>query len=115
MLNRSKTMTKNIKILGLLLLTTILLISYNNISSSNQENTPENGDLNNTFVDQRPTIELTPEQKYEQEKDRLISEGFDFEYFTSLIVYKNGAEYRFLYDIGYKLLDDDWILLVRKE
>jgi hypothetical protein len=69
-------MTKTIKNLGLLLLTTILMISCNNQSESNQENTPENGDLNNTFVEQTPTVELTTEQKYEQEKERLISEGW---------------------------------------
>lgn len=55
------------------------------------------------------------EGKAKTTRNRLISEGFDFGYFTSLIVYKNGAEYRFLYDIGYKFLEDDWILLVRKE
>lgn len=55
------------------------------------------------------------EGKAKTTRNRLISEGFDFEYFTSLIVYKNGAEYRFLYDIGYKFLEDEWILLVRKE
>jgi len=69
-------MTKKIKNLGLLLLTTLLLVSCNNQSSSYQENTPENGDLNNTFVEQNPQLELTPEQKYEQEKERLISEGW---------------------------------------
>ena len=69
-------MTKTIKNLGLLLLTTILMISCNIQSESNQENTPENGDLNNTFNEQTPTVELTTEQKYEQEKERLISEGW---------------------------------------
>ncbi|MDD3458903.1 MAG: hypothetical protein PHO74_05455 [Weeksellaceae bacterium] len=48
-------------------------------------------------------------------KDRLVKEGFDFEYFTNMKVYKNGAEYRFLYNIGYKLLEDDWLLVVRNE
>ena len=69
-------MKKTIKNLGLLLLTTILMISCNNKSESNQENTHENGDLNNTFVEQTPTVELTTEQKHEQEKERLISEGW---------------------------------------
>ena len=69
-------MTKTIKNLGLLLLTTILMISCNSQSESNQENTPENGDLNSTFNEQTPTVELTTEQKYEQEKERLISEGW---------------------------------------
>ena len=69
-------MKKTNKNLGLLLLTTILMISCNNQFESNQENTRKNGDLNNTFVEQTPIAELTSEQKYEQEKERLISEGW---------------------------------------
>ena len=48
-------------------------------------------------------------------KNKLQSEGFDFEYFTSLKTYKNGSQYQFHYDIGCKYLEDDWILVVRKE
>lgn len=55
------------------------------------------------------------EGKAKTTKQRLLSEDFSFEYFTSLKVYKNGAEYRFVYDIGYKILDEDWVLLVKKE
>ena len=69
-------MTKTIKNLGLLILTTILMTSCNNQSSSNQDNTPVNGDLNNTFVEPSPTIELNSEQKFKQEKEKLISEGW---------------------------------------
>lgn len=55
------------------------------------------------------------EGKAKTTRSKLASQDFDFEYLTHLKVYKNGAEYRFLYDIGYKYLEDDWILLVRKE
>lgn len=48
-------------------------------------------------------------------RTKLMAAEFTFDYFTQLRVYKNGAEYRFVYDIGYKFLEDDWILLVRKE
>ncbi len=48
-------------------------------------------------------------------RNKLAAAGFDFDYFTQLKIYKNGAEYRFVYDIGYKFLEDDWILLVRKD
>lgn len=46
---------------------------------------------------------------------KLTSAGFDFDYFTQLTVYKNGSEYKFIYDQGYKILDDDFVLLVKKE
>lgn len=55
------------------------------------------------------------EGKVKTNRSKLIAEGFDFEYFTNVKVYKNGAEYRFIYGIGYKFLEDDWILVVRKE
>jgi hypothetical protein len=69
-------MKKNHKNLTLLLVTINLLISCNQ-SSYNQENTPVNGDLNDTFVEQDTSAELTTEQKYEQEKQKLISEGWE--------------------------------------
>lgn len=57
------------------LIATILLISCNN-QSYNKERNPDNGDLNNSFVEQTSTIELSPEQKFEQEKEKLISDGW---------------------------------------
>lgn len=47
-------------------------------------------------------------------KQSLIALDFSFDYFTNLKKYKNGAEYQFVYDIGYRYLEDDWILLVKK-
>lgn len=55
------------------------------------------------------------EGKAKTTKSKLTAAGFDFTYFTSLKVYKNGAEYFFVYDIGYKYLEDGWILLVKNE
>ena len=68
----------------------------------------------------RKNHRILSEQKYVEgkaktTKNKLISEGFNFDYFTNLRIYKNGAEYRFVYDIGYKFLEEDWILLVRKD
>lgn len=37
---------------------------------------PDNGDLNNTFVEQPKVAELTPEQKFQQEKEKLLAEGW---------------------------------------
>lgn len=55
------------------------------------------------------------EGKAKTTQAKLTAQGFSFEYFTSLKVYKNGAEYRFVYDIGYKFLEEGWILVVKKE
>jgi len=48
-------------------------------------------------------------------QEKLTSEGFEFDYFTSLKTYKNGAEYRFVYNIGYKVLEDGWLLIVKND
>jgi hypothetical protein len=69
-------MTKTIKNLRLLLFVFFILGSCNFDSSSDIKNTPENGDLNNSFVDNSSTKELTPDQKFELEKEKLISEGW---------------------------------------
>lgn len=55
------------------------------------------------------------EGKAKTTRTKLFAEGFDFDYFTNFKIYKNGSEYRFIYDIGYKFLADDWVLLVHNE
>lgn len=50
--------------------------------SSQSTNRPSNGDLNSTFVDDKPTSstttpELTPEEKLQAEKEKLIAEGWE--------------------------------------
>jgi hypothetical protein len=72
-------MIKSIKTLAFLLATTILFMNCNNQSSSSEERSLENGELNNTFIEEGTGVELTPEQSFEQEKEKLISEGWQEE------------------------------------
>ncbi|MDR2207089.1 MAG: hypothetical protein LBE36_13150 [Flavobacteriaceae bacterium] len=53
--------------------------------------------------------------KMKTTKTKLSAAGFDFNYFTNFKSYKNGSEYRFIYNIGYKFLEDDWLLIVKNE
>jgi hypothetical protein len=53
--------------------------------------------------------------KVKTTKTKLSATGFDFNYFTNFKLYKNGAEYRFIYNIGYKFLEADWVLIVKNE
>ncbi len=55
------------------------------------------------------------ENKAKTTRNKLSVAGFDFEYFTNIKTYKNGAQYYFVYDFGYKFLEDDFILVVKKE
>lgn len=89
--------------------------AFNNKNNRDTTNLIRN--INNKL---RKNHRILSEQNYidgkaKTTKNKLTSEGFSFDYFTNLRIYKNGAEYRFVYDIGYKYLEDDWILLVRKD
>jgi CRISPR/Cas system-associated protein Cas5 (RAMP superfamily) len=68
----------------------------------------------------RKNFRILSEQNFVENKakitrNKLATVGFDFEYFTNIKTYKNGAQYFFVYDFGYKLLEEDYILVVRKE
>jgi hypothetical protein len=61
-------------------------------------------------------MELNITGKTRVTKDKLSEKGFDFTYFTSEYVTKDGSVYHFCYEQGYLALDKNWYLLVtRKE
>lgn len=62
----------------------------------------------------RILAENNPEGKTKITKLKLQSLGFDFDYVTQIVTYKNGSQYFFVYDQGYKILDSEWILIVKK-
>lgn len=59
--------------------------------------------------------ELNTEGKSKTTKHKLLSKGFDFEYFTNILQTKSGNTYYFLYDQGYMYLDNDFYMLVKKD
>lgn len=60
-------------------------------------------------------LNATGDGKSRTTKTKLLSKGFDFEFFTSLYLTKTGNTYYFLYDQGYRMLEDDYYMLVKKE
>lgn len=89
--------------------------AYNNKNNKDVSNLMRN--INNKL---RRNFRILSEQKFVDGKAKTTRQnlsivGFDFNYFTHFKVYKNGAEYRFVYDVGYKFLEDDWILVVKNE
>lgn len=89
--------------------------AYNNKQNKDISNLMRN--INNKL---RKNFRILSEQNFTDGKvkttrQKLSIAGFEFTYFTHFKVYKNGAEYRFVYDIGYKFLEDDWILIVKNE
>lgn len=88
--------------------------AYNNKQNKDSSNLMRN--INNRLrKNYRILVEINVDGKTKVSKSKLDSLGFDFEYFTNLKVYKNGSEYKFVYDYGYKLLDDDFILIVKNQ
>jgi hypothetical protein len=79
------TQYKGVAIVVAVILFCVIVTIMNNNSpsySSQATNRPSDGDLNNTFVDDKPTSstttpELTPEEKLQKEKERLMAEGWE--------------------------------------
>lgn len=58
----------------------------------------------------RPGEELTKTARI-----KLAEQGFDFRYFTHQYQNKKGQVYNFCYDLGYLLLEADYILIVHRK
>lgn len=64
------------KIFAFLIILISLISCSDNPERSIKENTPNNGDLDNTFKKEVKTPELTPEEKLQKEKEKLLAEGW---------------------------------------
>tara|TARA_B110001452_G_scaffold169273_1_gene141515 strand:- start:758 stop:1105 length:348 start_codon:yes stop_codon:yes gene_type:complete len=88
--------------------------SYNNRVNKDQKNLIRN--INNRLRKNWRILEsLNPNQKTKTTRDKLISKGFDFNYFTSIYTTKSGTIYYFLYDQGYLPLENQYYALVKRE
>ncbi|CAA7195921.1 MULTISPECIES: hypothetical protein [Chryseobacterium] len=88
--------------------------AFNNKQNKDSTNLMRN--INNKLrKNYRILKEINTEGKTKVARSKLDGLSFDFDYFTSLKVYKNGSEYKFIYDYGYKMLEDDFILIVRNK
>jgi hypothetical protein len=58
---------------------------------------------------------LNVDGKSKTTRAKLLSKGFDFEFFTNILHTKTGNTYHFLYDQGYLALDNDYFMLVKKD
>lgn len=88
--------------------------AYNNKINKDSNNYMRN--VNNKLrKNYRILSEGNPEGKAKISKTKLLSKGFDFEYFTNILNTNTGNTYYFVYDQGYRFLENDFYMLVKKE
>ena len=88
--------------------------SYNNKINKDSTNFMRN--VNNKLrKNYRILSALNVEGKSKTTRTKLLGKGFDFEFFTNILNTKTGNTYYFLYDQGYLALENDYLMLVKKE
>lgn len=88
--------------------------AYNNKINKDSTNLMRN--INNKLrKNYRILSELNPDGKGKTTRTKLMSKGFDFEFLTSIYNTKTGNAYFFVYDQGYRVLEDDYYMLVKKD
>jgi hypothetical protein len=88
--------------------------AYNNKQNSDANNFVRN--INNSLRRNRRILDaLCSGEKIRVSKEKLIQKGFSFTYFTHLYETKNGSAYHFCYELGYLILNEDDVLIVRRE
>lgn len=88
--------------------------AYNNKINKDSNNYMRN--VNNKLrKNYRILSEANTEGKSKITKTKLLSKGFDFEYFTNILNTNTGNTYYFVYDQGYRFLENDFYMLVKKE
>ncbi|WP_431243420.1 hypothetical protein ACQ9BO_01845 [Flavobacterium sp. P21] len=88
--------------------------AYNNKINKDSTNFMRN--VNNKLrKNYRILAELNTDGKSKATREKMINKGFDFDFFTNILQTKTGNTYYFLYDQGYRSLDNDYFMLVKKE
>jgi len=87
---------------------------YNNRNNSDVNNHVRN--VNNALRKNRRILdELCPKETAKVNRDALVRKGYNFNYFTNLYRTKKETTYHFCYEMGYLQLENDDVLIVRRE
>lgn len=88
--------------------------SYNNKVNRDSKNLIRNTN-NHLRKNYKILTDLNPSGKTKVSKSKLLHLNFDFQLFTSIYTTKSGNVYYYVYDQGYLLLDNDYLLLVKND
>jgi predicted nucleic acid-binding Zn ribbon protein len=84
--------------------------TYNNKINKDSSNFMRN--VNNKLrKNYRILTALNSNGKTKTTRSKMLNKGFDFEYFTNILETKTGNTYRFVYDQGYMILENDYFLI----
>lgn len=88
--------------------------AYNNKINKDSNNFMRN--INNRLRrNYRILSELNAGGETTTSRHNLLNKGFDFEYFTNIHQSRSGNTYYFLYNQGYRLLDNDQYMIIRSK
>jgi len=88
----------------------------NNYNNQRNIETPLVRSINTVLRKNRRILEtLNPTGKTKILRKKLLHKGFNFDHFTSIYHTQNNKMYCFCYEYGYLALNDDDILLVRRD
>ncbi|MGV6828383.1 MAG: hypothetical protein ACWA45_03185 [Flavobacteriales bacterium] len=88
--------------------------AYNNTLNKDSKNLVRT--INNRLRKNYRILEkLNTSGKTKTTKDKLVSLGFNFNYFTSIYRTKTETVYFYLYDQGYLPLENNFFLLVKRD
>ena len=88
--------------------------TYNNKVNTESKNLIRNTN-NRLKKNYKILTELNATGKTKITRSRLNNQNFDFNYFTSIYTTKTGNVYYYVYDQGYLILENDYLLLIKKD
>lgn len=87
--------------------------NFNN-RQKNEKNNFVN-EVNNILRKNRSVLrQLNPDGKTKISREKLLTKGFNFTYFTHIYQTQKGAVYHFCYEYGYLKLENEDLLLVKR-
>ena len=92
--------------------------NYNNLQKSKSSHSSYVRNISNTLLKNRKILEsLLPasKQTINYPNDKLVQEGFVFKYHTHTYTNKNKEVYYFCFDYGYRQLENNWCMIVKRK
>lgn len=90
--------------------------NFNNQLNSDTNNFVRNV-INSLRKNRRILEELIPEKEEtgKTSKEKLTQKGFQFQYLTESYTTKKGDVYIYCFEYGYRFLENDWVMVVRRK